>query len=400
MTTKKLNFTQQVTAPLSYVYYLFNNKSGWSEWFAVKAYGYVKQSLVMHAYHETEGDFLLHFTAVKPEEQIQFDLTEMKTKQTSQVEVTFSEEGGMVTVALKHSGLPAERTDFYENLWGKGLENLKSMAEEGIDLRTWERPFLGVTVESWIDSEMAEEKSLAVDYGMLLSSVIEGRGAETAGLQQGDIIVQMDGVELHDFSQFLEVMTGKKAGDEVDLGFFREDEKQEVTLTLSSYPAAEAPATAHDYAEKIDKFYRTVRKTLKSLIEEYSEAQFEIRPGPGEWSAKETIAHLISSETDIQVWISTVVAGCEEYACSSSHAVRIKGLTAQYATAGQLLEVLSQRQNETVSLIAELPAEFVSRKGSIARLANHLNLDLSRHYKENLPKIKESLGQAENVRAR
>jgi uncharacterized protein YndB with AHSA1/START domain len=398
LTTKKLNLTRQIEAPLSYVFYLFNNKSGWSEWFSVKTYGYAMKDAVMRVYHETDGDFLFHFTAEEPEERIAFDLTEMKSQEASKVEVSFSEEDDQVTISLVHSELPAERVEFFEKLWGKGLDNLKSVAESGKDLRTWERPFLGVLVELWITEELAEEKSLPTTHGMQLSGVIEGRGAEQAGLQKDDIIVRIADVELHNFNQFLEMLADMKAGDVVDLAYYRGDERHEIELTLSSYPVAEPPATAHDYAEKIEKFHGSVMKSLDALQEEFNEAQFDFRPGAGEWSAKETIAHLISTEADAQVWVSTLVAGCEEYICGSSHAVRIKSLLALYPTAEQLLDLLARRQRETVALIEELPAEFVSRKGSFARLATHLNLDLSKHYKEHIHQIKESLAQAENVR--
>jgi hypothetical protein len=233
---------------------------------------------------------------------------------------------------------------------------------------------------------------------MQLSSVITGWGAEDAGLEKGDIIISMAGQEMQGYKSFLDLIGTFKAGDTVDLSYYRGAEKHDIEIKLSSYPVSDPPATAHDYAEKIEKFHQNTIKKLSTIFEDYNEAQVEFRPGAGEWSAKETLAHLISYESDIHTWVSTLVAGCEEYPCPSSHAIRIKGLLSLYPTVDGLIEELARRQRETVAMILELPAEFVNRRGSFSRLATGLNFDFSKHYKEHLLQIKESLEKAENVR--
>jgi hypothetical protein len=396
MNTIKL--TQQIEAPLSYVFYLFNNKSGWMEWFAQKAYGYAKKKSMLRIYFEPEGNFAFFFTAEAPEEHIAFDFMDLDTKHISQVEVSFEAEDDLVTVSLEHREIPDDRKDFFKRIWDDSLDNLKSMAETGKDLRLWNRPFLGVNVQDWVTPEIAEEQNLPVDFGMQLNSIISGWGAEKASLAEGDIIVNLAGSEIRSYKVFLDLIGTFKAGDTVDLSYYRGDELNEGEITLSAYPVSEPPATAHDYADKIAKFHTNVLKKLNTLLEDSNAAQVEFRPGPGEKSAKDMIGDMIAFESDAHAWISTLVAGCEEYLCPSSHKIRIKGLLSLYPEVDDLVDALVRRQRETVAILRELPGEFVNRRGSFARLAAGLNFDYSKYYKHRLQEIKENLEKAENVR--
>ena len=398
MATKKINLTQQIEVPLPYVFYSFNNKSGWMEWFAHKAYGYAKKKAMLRVYYEPEGDFAFYFTDEQAEERLAFDFIDLSTMHISKVAVGFEEEDGAVTVSLEHTGISEEKYDELKSIWENSLANLKSVLETGRDLRMWNRPFLGVTVQEWVTPELAQEQNLPVEHGMQLSSVITGRGAEDAGLEKGDIIVSLDGQDLHGYKLFLDLIRTHKAGDTVDLSYYRGAEKHDIEIQLSSYPVSEPPATAHDYAEKIEKYQKKIIKKLSNIFEDYNEAQVEYRPGAGEKSAKDTLVHLLAYESDIHTWVTTLVAGCEEYPCSSAHAIRIKGLLSLYPTVDELIEELTRRQAETVAILLELPAEFINRRGSFTRLATGLNFDYSKTYKEKLNHIKESLEKAENLR--
>jgi uncharacterized protein YndB with AHSA1/START domain len=398
LSSNTISLTQQIESTLAYVYYAFSNKSGWMEWFSHKAYGYAKKNAMLRLHHEPEGEFAFYFTAEEPNQRLAFNFINLETMEISDAEVNFVQEEGIVTVSLEHRGISAEDYDQLKTIWETGFENLKSVLEEGKDLRVWNRPFLGVMVAEWINPEIAKQQELPVEFGMQISSTITGGGAEAAGLIKGDIISTIEGRDLHDFKEFLDLIGTVKAGDQVDLQYYRDGKKYEIKLTLSSYPVEEPPANAHDFAEKIEDYQKKALNQLQKAFEDVNPAQVEFRPGPGEWSAKETLAHLVAYENDAHVWISTMVGGCEEYPCQASHAVRIKALLSLYPTVEQLFTELKRRQRQTVAIIQELPAEFVNRKGSYARLADGLDLDFNRHHKEHLSQIVEVLEKAENLR--
>lgn len=398
MASKTLNLNQQIEAPLAHVFYFFNNKSGWMEWFSYKAYGYAKTNEVLRPYHGTDGNIAFYFTAEEVDEWITFDFIDLDSKHTSQVEVSFDEKDGKVTVSLEHSGIPEDKYGEIKKRWGKGLENLKVVIETGKDPRAWDRPYFGFTMKRWVTPEIAKEKNLPVEYGVHLDSVLSGGGAENAGLQIGDIIVSIAGTEIIDDKAFSELWEALNAGDVVSLSYYRGKTKHDVEVELSAYPLSEPPTTAHDFAEQVERFHRSALKRIGQIIEDHNEAQLAFRPGPNKRSSLETLAHLIAYESDIQTWIATMVTGCEEFPCSASAAPRIKSLLALYPTVEELLAELARRQKETVALLMEIPAEYVNRKGSFYRLSTDLNFELRKHYKGHIAQIKESLEKAENVR--
>lgn len=68
--------------------------------------------------------------------------------------------------------------------------------------------------------------------GVLLSGVIPGSPAEKAGLQQGDLIVEFAGVAIEDLRAFSDVLKGLSPGDEVEVAFVRNGERQTATVTV------------------------------------------------------------------------------------------------------------------------------------------------------------------------
>lgn len=68
--------------------------------------------------------------------------------------------------------------------------------------------------------------------GLVISEVVEGSAAEKAGLQAGDIIKSMDGVELSEFSQLARLLDDYNIGDKVNLTIERRGERIQVTCIL------------------------------------------------------------------------------------------------------------------------------------------------------------------------
>ncbi len=81
------------------------------------------------------------------------------------------------------------------------------------------KPYLGITV-STISSVTAQQYSNMV-VGAYVISVTEGSCAETAGLQVGDIITQVDGTDITSSAELIEAKNEHKAGDEMQLTVYR-----------------------------------------------------------------------------------------------------------------------------------------------------------------------------------
>ena len=82
------------------------------------------------------------------------------------------------------------------------------------------------------------ESAYKIPIGVYVSSVIEGCGAQKAGIVQGDIIVKFDGKKISSMSELQSVLSSYKAGDKVKVVYARQNgngyEESEVEVKLSS----------------------------------------------------------------------------------------------------------------------------------------------------------------------
>lgn len=101
------------------------------------------------------------------------------------------------------------------------------------------RPWLGVRY-FMIDAESAERDRLPVNYGALISrgasprdpAIVPGSPAETAGLKENDIILEVDGKKLGKERSLATALGAFTAGDKVQLKVLRDGKEQTIELTL------------------------------------------------------------------------------------------------------------------------------------------------------------------------
>ncbi len=110
-----------------------------------------------------------------------------------------------------------------------------------------ERAYLGVTTAT-VTEEEAEEHDLPVDQGALIQEVADGGPADEAGLRGGrrqtvtglriggDIIVMVDDQEIAENSDVADAILDREPGDEVEIEYFRGDERRTVTVELGERP--------------------------------------------------------------------------------------------------------------------------------------------------------------------
>jgi putative serine protease PepD len=116
-----------------------------------------------------------------------------------------------------------------------------------------ERAYLGVRMGP-VTEQLAEELDLPVDYGAFLAEVTDGSPAEDAGLSgadegggAGDVIVSIDGQRVQDDGEAVAAIASKQPGDQIDIEYYRGDDKRTATVELTERPAsADEPADEGD----------------------------------------------------------------------------------------------------------------------------------------------------------
>ncbi|HVT00327.1 MAG TPA: trypsin-like peptidase domain-containing protein [Solirubrobacterales bacterium] len=114
-----------------------------------------------------------------------------------------------------------------------------------------EHAYLGIKGGSIIP-QLAKALNLPVEEGVLIQSVEQGGPADKAGVEGGstqatidgaeitlggDIIVEADGKKIDNMEQIIELVNGKKPGDEVTLKLLRDGHEKSATVTLGKRPA-------------------------------------------------------------------------------------------------------------------------------------------------------------------
>ena len=104
------------------------------------------------------------------------------------------------------------------------------------DLREYgvvQRALLGVRIRD-IDAHFAEEQGFKALQGVYISDVNASSSAEEAGLESGDIITHIDGVEVNTVAQLQEQIARNRPGDRVKITYTRGGNEKTVSATLKN----------------------------------------------------------------------------------------------------------------------------------------------------------------------
>lgn len=102
------------------------------------------------------------------------------------------------------------------------------------DTGSFNRAYLGVAYKV-INKDVALLNN--VPEGAYIQTVISGSPADKAGLQQGDIIVSIDGKRLTgNNTEISTIISSKKPGDTITINYWRNDKTQDTSATLTAAP--------------------------------------------------------------------------------------------------------------------------------------------------------------------
>lgn len=103
------------------------------------------------------------------------------------------------------------------------------------------RGFLGIGLQA-VDKEIAEGFKLTKTEGILITSVEKNSPAENAGLKQGDILLELNGVPIKSLDTFRNHISMMNPGTETKLKVYRQGKTFFVTVKLTSLPDTASPA--------------------------------------------------------------------------------------------------------------------------------------------------------------
>lgn len=382
-----LKFKRLIHAPPAEAYRAFTNNVALRDWLCDVAQVDARKGGGLFLSWNDGSYAVGKFLICEPGQTLVLAWHHSREPEPAKVQVRFAEKSGGTELTLKHeagSGRKwAEAVKAAWAAWESALENLESMLETGIDLRIARMPRLGIFIDEF-NAEIAGRLGAPVTAGVRLAGVADGTGAQAAGLQQNDVIVQLAGKKMTGFGSVVSALQGHKAGDFIKAVFYRDGEKKTATLELSARALPSIPPL-DELVETVRKHYAEIDAGLAQLLEGVPEEQAGRRPAPDAWSVKDAIAHFILTERDTQSWFAQMLNGGdigESLEFRPNVEARVRALRKLYLSVPALLDELKRSEAETLALLAALPPEFLARKHLYRRVTSWMLDVIPSHFKD------------------
>ena len=368
-----LTITKTIHAPVEQVYQAFSQEDWFRYWFcddqkirtAVGGHLLFFWNSGYHAFGT--------FTALEENKKVGFTWRGLGETRDLHIEVTLESQGDDTTLTMVTTGFTGENEyDTYKNEWGMRLRNLASMLENGADLRLTERVIIGIYPADY-NADLAAKLGVPVTDGARVGGLVEGYGAQAAGLQIDDVVVEMNGQAVGNNQPIGNAVQGRKPGDSIDVTFYRGADKHTVTLNLTGYPIPKIAASLAELRELQVSVGKTLEQELNAVFDGVSEAEAAKKPAENEWSANEVIAHLILSERFTHNYIGGFMQGPEVNGYTANAAARIAGVTTIYPTNAEIRAELLRSWQETAAILQHAPESLVARKSNLFWLSMQID---------------------------
>lgn len=321
----------------------------------------------------------------------------------SRVDIRFVPEGKATRILVRHSGFgdgeqwaAARRREL--RLWSEGLEALQSRLETGEDLREVRRPILGILVGDYSPEVAARLGIPGVAGVRMAGSSHEGTGAEQAGMRADDVIVEIAGQAVSGVAALMSALDDRTAGERVEVAFMRNGARQTASVALGRRPLMDVSDRAQvlqQVAEEYHDAYCAISDVLRFTPDEAARTA----PAPGEWSALETVAHLVITERDLHLMIASLYAQDGRWSDGeeAGDAERIAALFSTYPAVPGMLSALRHAFAETQALLAQLPPDAPRHRAAWVRSARSV-LTMRLHLEEHTEQVRAAC-TAQSARA-
>lgn len=128
-----------------------------------------------------------------------------------------------------------------------------------------QRAMLGISFTE-LSAKMASEKNItAVNYGIYIAKIEERSAAMEGGLQEGDVIIAINGAPTRTTAQMQEQMNKFRPGDKVTVKYIRDNKEYSTVVTLRNSQGNTKITKASDIFDLGCAFTEVPAETLKQL---------------------------------------------------------------------------------------------------------------------------------------
>lgn len=156
--------------------------------------------------------------------------------------------------------------------------NARKIVEDIIEFGDVQRGILGIRGGS-INPKAVEEYGISTSQGVYVAFVDEDSGAQKAGLKEGDVIKEIDGLPINKFSDLTGYVNSKRPNDVISVKVLRKTKELTFPVTLTKYEiqfynlkdvGVEVSNTTKEYLEQFGLDHGVViSKTLSPRMQRY-----------------------------------------------------------------------------------------------------------------------------------
>ena len=115
------------------------------------------------------------------------------------------------------------------------INTAQAIARQIIEQGYFARPYMGVSFQP-INPEIAARYDLPAEWGVFITNVEPGSPASEAGIQEGDIIIQVGDNVLDETHSYVNALFSYQPGDQIPLVVMRNRQQTELEITLGEAP--------------------------------------------------------------------------------------------------------------------------------------------------------------------
>ena len=108
---------------------------------------------------------------------------------------------------------------------------VSKVVEDLLEYGAVQRGYLGVSIRP-LDGNLADELGLDITQGVYIQNVMENSAAAEAGMQEGDVVVSIDGEAIRSAAELQENIARRRPGDEVAVTVNRDGSEQTLAVEL------------------------------------------------------------------------------------------------------------------------------------------------------------------------
>ncbi len=157
--------------------------------------------------------------------------------------------------------------------------NARKIVEDILEFGDVQRGIIGITGGT-INPKAMEEYNIATSQGVFVASVAEKSGAKKAGIKEGDVIKEIDGLPIRKFADLTGYVNSKRPNDVINVRVLRKNEELVFPVRLSKYEiqsyniddvGVEVVNPPKDYLKKFNLDHGVViSKALSSRMQRYN----------------------------------------------------------------------------------------------------------------------------------